>query len=70
MPANCVTDVWSSALVRLAELPRFEAYAVIGTLLIVWLCVVPAIWLAWGVSRVPALLISLTARVRKAVPHS
>jgi hypothetical protein len=70
MLGNCVTDVSASARVRSAEVPRFEASAVIGTLFIVWLCVVPAIWLAWAVSHVPAFFISLTARVRKAVPYS
>ena len=50
--------------------PSLRGVAVIGTFLIVWLCVVPAIWLAWAISHVPALFVSLTARVRKAVPYS
>ena len=42
----------------------------IGTLLIIWLAVVPAIWLVWAVSRVPALFINLTARIRKIASYS
>lgn len=56
-------------LLRSSKSLAFEASAMIGTFLIVWLFVVPAIWLAWGVSRVPALFINLTARVRKTMPH-
>jgi hypothetical protein len=36
-----------------------------GTLVIVWLVGVPAVWLVWAVSRVPALFISLAARIRR-----
>jgi hypothetical protein len=38
---------------------------VIGTLLIIWLGVGLAVWLFWAVSRVPKLLIGLTARIRR-----
>jgi len=38
---------------------------VIGTLLILWLGVGLAVWLLWAVSRVPTLLIGLTARFRR-----
>jgi len=37
----------------------------IGTLLILWLGVGLSVWLLWAVSRVPMLLIGLTARIRR-----
>jgi hypothetical protein len=60
----------SAALVRSGESSHSEESGVIGTLLILWLGLVPAIWLVWALSRVPALLLSLTARVRKTARYS
>jgi hypothetical protein len=65
MAGNCVTYVQLWALVRSDESSRSEESAVIGTLLIIWLGLVPAIWLVWVVSRVPALLVGLGARIRR-----
>lgn len=60
----------SAALVRSGESSHSEQSGVIGTLLILWLGLVPTIWLVWALSRLPALLVSLTARVRKTARYS
>ena len=54
------------ALVRSGEaLSRGGLATVIGTLLIIWLGVGLLVWLLWAVSRVPTLLLGLTARIRR-----
>ena len=54
------------ALVRSGEaLSRGGLDIVIGTLLIIWLGVGLMVWVLWVVSRVPTLLIGLTARIRR-----
>jgi len=43
---------------------------VIGTFLIIWLALVPLVWLLWAASLVFTLLSGLTARIRERGPPS
>jgi hypothetical protein len=64
--APCVTHVCRSRLYAPARhSPPGGLATVIGTLLILWLGVGLAVWLLWAVSRLPTLLIGLTARIRR-----
>ena len=60
---NCFTSERRFALVRSGD-DLAGASVVIGTFLILWLGMAPAIWLVWAASFVARLFAGLAARIR------